>query len=227
MRNLRLIQWVALAGCLSACSCSSGDGVRDNLQTPKNMPAPMVRLVSFRILFEDGRELLVKEPEIRQVSNPGYISTEWVRVERLKFRKWTTTMGVRTEEKRDVGVADVKAIEYSKNKLNWCITLLSLADGGWLAFEDGTNFDKNGPQSTLDRLPKGFLDRFPEGSLRSSFRDYYPPRSGDREVGTYHLRGRVGDGTFQDNSGDLFACPAVEDNGHFLPIKKVEFNRGR
>jgi hypothetical protein len=227
MLNLRLVKRVVLGGCLCTCVWSCGCGSPENQQTPKSMPAQIVRRASFRVVFDDGREANILDSKVMQQSNPGYIPAQYAPVEKLEFRKWTTSLGATTEEKKDIAVSDIRAIEYTKNNLNWCITLLYLSNGGCLGFEDGKNFDKNGPKSVLNRLPKGFFDRFPTEFFRSDFKDYSPPRSGSEKFGTYHLRGRIENATFEDNAGDLFSCPHVEDKGYFLAIKKVEFNWGR
>jgi len=169
------------------------------------------------VTFVDGRTLTVHQAEIREQRNPGYVPARYGLTDRIMLYRPTTSLGVTQTEKIPLLAERIRTIQYLKNKLNWCLTLVSLADGTVLALEDGkTPFTFEGPEFVLDRLSDENRRELGRLQLSKEFFGYKADTDGIK------LEGKVAENTFR--AENLFDCPEVaNDPGPSVRIKSIDF----
>ncbi len=168
------------------------------------------------VTFHDGRKLTVHRAEILKQSNPGYVPARYTGTDRIVFSRSTTSLGVTQTESKPLLTRRIRAIQYGKNKLNWCLTLVSLADGTVLALEGGgVPFTLEGPTFVLERLSDENRQELAPLSLSTEFAGYRTAWDGK-------LAGEVGKNPFHSD-GTMFSCPSVFDEpGGSVEIRRIE-----
>jgi len=170
------------------------------------------------VTFLDGRTLTVHQAEILEQSNPGYVPARYALADRIVFHRSTTSLGVTQTEKKHLFTQSIRAIQYVKNKLNWCLVLVSLADGTVLALEEGrTPFTLDGPAFVLERLSDENRRELGRLQLSKGFAGY--------QADTYGLKfeGKSAKNTF--SAENLFNCPRVADDpGPWVGIRSIDLH---
>lgn len=168
------------------------------------------------VTFVDGRTLTVHQAEIRQQMNTGYVPARYGVTDRVDLYKSTTSLGVTQTERKSLLAQRIRAIQYLKNELNWCVTLVSLADGAVLTLEEGkTPFTFEGPEFVLDRLSDENRQELGRLQLSKEFVGYKADTDG------MELEGKVAENTFR--AENLFDCPEVADDpGPSVRIKNID-----
>jgi hypothetical protein len=106
------------------------------------------RTLAVEVAFADGRSTTVRDAKVVQCTNPGYVPSRNAPTSAIEFRRSTSSLGGTTIDRKTLDLGRIRRIDFRKNKLNGCYTLVSLSDGTVLALTEGrTPFTLAGPDS--------------------------------------------------------------------------------